>query len=211
MIKILVADDHPIVRRGLKQILSEDPSLVVAGEAADGPEVLDKARTNDYDLVLLDISMPGQDGLSVLKQLKSEKPELAVLVMSIHPENQYAVRVLKAGASGYITKDCAPQELISAIRAALAGRKYVSSSLAQDLASQLGKTGEKLSHEALSDREFSILRLIASGKPKQAIARELFLSPKTVSTYRSRVLKKMGLKTDADIIRYAIENRLMGG
>jgi two-component system invasion response regulator UvrY len=211
MIKILVADDHPIVRRGLKQILSEDPSLVVAGEAADGPEVLDKARTNDYDLVLLDISMPGQDGLSVLKQLKSEKPELAVLVMSIHPENQYAVRVLKAGASGYVTKDSAPQELISAIRAALAGRKYVSSSLAQDLASQLGKTGEKLPHEALSDREFSILRQIASGKPKQAIARELFLSPKTVSTYRSRVLKKMGLKTDADIIRYAIENRLMGG
>jgi two-component system invasion response regulator UvrY len=210
MIRILVADDHPVVRRGLKQILSEDSTLVVAGEAADGPEVLNKARTGDYDLLLLDISMPGQDGLSVLKQLKSEKPELAVLVMSIHPENQYAVRVLKAGASGYITKDCAPRELISAIRAVLAGRKYVSPDLAQDLASRLSKPGDKLPHEALSDREFSILRLIASGKPKQVIAQELFLSPKTVSTYRSRILKKMGLRSDADIIRYVLENRLMG-
>jgi DNA-binding NarL/FixJ family response regulator len=210
MVKILVADDHPIVRRGLEQILSEDPSLVVAGEASDGPEVMAKVRAGDYDLVLLDISMPGQDGLTVLRQLKDEKPGLAVLVMSVHPENQYAVRALKAGALGYITKDSAPQELITAIRAAVAGRKYVSSSLAQDLATQLANPGEKSPHEALSDREFSILRLIASGKAKRDIARELFLSPKTVSTYRSRLMRKMGLKTDADIIRYVLDNKLTG-
>jgi DNA-binding NarL/FixJ family response regulator len=142
--------------------------------------------------------------------LKDEKPGLAVLVMSVHPENQYAVRALKAGALGYITKDSAPQELITAIRAAVAGRKYVSSSLAQDLATQLANPGEKSPHEALSDREFSILRLIASGKAKRDIARELFLSPKTVSTYRSRLMRKMGLKTDADIIRYVLDNKLTG-
>jgi len=208
--RILIADDHPIVRQGLKQAIADSSDMVVAGEACDGQEVLEQVRKNDYDVVLLDISMPGGNGLDILKQLKSQKPELAILVLSMHPEEQYAVRVLKAGASGYITKARAPEELISAIRTVAFGRKYVSSSLAQKLASKLGTVVERLPHEILSDREYSVLRLIAAGRTKRGIAEEVSLSPKTVSTYRSRVLTKLGLKTDAELVRYAIENQLLG-
>ncbi len=209
MIRILVADDHPVVRQGLKQIIADSPDMVVAGEASDGQEVLEQVRKNDYDVVLLDVSMPDRSGLDILKQLKIEKPELAFLILSVHPEQQYAVRALKAGASGYLTKDRAPEELIAAIRAAASGKKYLSSSLAQELASELGKATEKLPHQTLSDREYSILLLIASGSTKGGIAQKLSLSPKTVSTYRSRILKKMGLNSDAELVRYAIENQLL--
>jgi len=210
VIRILIADDHPIVRQGLKQIISDSPDMVVAAEAADGQEVLNQVWINEFDVVLLDISMPVRNGLDILKQLKSQQPGLAVLLLSVHPEGQYALRVLKAGASGYITKDRAPDELISAIRAAASGKKYISPSLAQMLASTPGIATAVPSHHLLSDREYSVLRLIAAGKAKKAIAEELSLSPKTVSTYRSRVLNKMGLKTDAEIVRYAIENQLLG-
>ncbi len=210
MIRILVADDHPIVRQGLKQIISGSPGMVVAAEAADGQEVLNQVWKNEFDVVLLDISMPGRNGLDILKQLKSQKPGLAVLLLSVHPEEQYALRVLKAGASGYVTKDRAPEELISAIRAAASGKKYVSPSLAQVLASAAGVEAAGPLHQFLSDREYSVLRLIAAGRTPISIAEELSVSPKTVSTFRSRLLKKMGLKTDAEIVRYAIENRLLG-
>jgi len=210
VIRILVADDHPIVRQGLKQIISDNPDMVVAAEAADGQEVLNQVWSNEFDVVLLDISMPVRNGLDILKQLKSQQPGLAVLLLSVHPEDQYALRVLKAGASGYITKDRAPEELISAIRAAASGKKYISPSLAQILAATPGITAAGPPHQLLSDREYSVLCLIAAGKAKKTIAEELLLSPKTVSTYRSRILNKMGLKTDAEIVRYAIENRLLG-
>ena len=210
MIRILVADDHPLVRRGLKQAIADSPDMVVAGEASNGQEVLEQVWKNEYDVVLLDLSMPVISGLDTLKQLKSQKPELVILVLSIHPEEQYAVRVLTAGASGYITKDSAAEELITAMRAVSSGKKYVSSSLAQKLASKLGGAAESLPYEILSDREYSVLRLIAAGRTKGGIAEELSLSPKTVSTYRSRILNKLGLKTDAELVRYAIENRLLG-
>lgn len=210
MIRILVADDHPIVRQGLKQIIADSPDMVVAGEASDGQEVLEQVRKNDYDVVLLDLSMPVINGMDTLKQLKSQKPQLVILVLSIHPEEQYAVRVLKAGASGYVTKDSAAEELVAAIRAVSSGKKYVSSSLAQKLASELGVAAVKPLYEILSDREYSVLRLIAAGRTKGGIAEELSLSPKTVSTYRARILNKLGLKTDAELVRYAIENKLLG-
>lgn len=210
MIRILVADDHPIVRQGLKQIISDSPDMVVAAEAADGQEVLNQVWKNEFDVVLLDISMPAMNGLDVLKQLKSQKPGLAVLLLSVHPEEQYALRALKAGAAGYITKDRAPEDLISAIRAAASGKKYVSPSLAQRLASVQGIYAGGAPYQLLSDREYSVLRLIAAGRTKKEIAEQLSLSPKTVSTYRSRILTKMGMTADAEIVRYAIENRLLG-
>ena len=210
MIRILVADDHPIVREGLKQIIADSHDMVVATEATDGQEVLNQVWKNEFDVVLLDISMPGRNGLDILKQLKSQKPRLAVLLLSVHPEEQYALRALKAGAAGYVTKDRAPEELISAIRAVASGKKYISPSLAQVLASTPGIAAAGPPHQLLSDREFSVLRLISAGKAKKAIAEELSLSPKTVSTYRARLLRKMGLKTDAEIVRYAIENQLLG-
>jgi len=210
MIKVLIADDHTIVREGLKQIFEETPDVVAAGEAKNGQEILDKVRENDYDVVLLDISMPGRGGLDVLKQLKNEKPELPVLVLSMYPEEQYAVRVLKAGASGYLTKESASNELIVAIRKVSGGRKYITSSLAERLAYDLEfKTNvkEKL-HEGLSDREYQVMCMIASGKTVKEIAKELSLSVKTISTYRYRVLEKMKMKNNAELIRYAIINRL---
>ena len=209
MIKILIADDHPIVREGLKQILHEAPDMVVADEASNGQEVLEKVWKNNYDVVLLDISMPGISGLDILKQLKSHKPELSVLVLTMYPEEQYAVRVLRAGASGYLTKESAPDELINAIRKVSLGRKYVSSSLAEKLAFELEIDSEKPLHETLSDREYEVMCMIASGKTVKEIAEELFLSIKTISTYRSRILEKMKMKSNAELIHYAIKNRLV--
>lgn len=209
MVRILVADDHPIVRAGLKQILADTTDMVVADEASNGQEVLDKVWGNDFDVLLLDISMPGRDGLDVLKQLRSARPELAVLVLSIHPEEQYAARVLREGASGYLTKQSAPEELVAAIRKISLGGKYVSSSLAEKLAFDLRIDAEKPLHQALSNREYGIMRMIASGKTVKEIAEQLSLSPKTISTYRSRIVEKMNMKSNAEIARYAIENQLV--
>ena len=209
MLKILVADDHTIVREGLKQILGEVHDMIVAGEASDGSEALRKVREDHYDLVLLDISMPGIGGLDVLKQLKSEKPDLPVLMLSMYPEEQYAVRTLKAGASGYLTKESASNELIAAIRKVSSGGKYVTSSLAEKLASCLDTHSDKPVHERLSDREYQVVRMIASGKTVTEIADALSLSVKTISTHRSRALIKMGMKTNAEITYYAIKHGLV--
>ncbi len=209
MIKILIADDHPVVRKGLREIIEETSDMEVADEASNGQEVLAKVFKKDFDVVLLDISMPGRSGLDILKELKSQLPKLAVLVLSIHPEEQYAVQVLKAGASGYLTKKSAPEELVTALRKVSAGGKYVSPSLAEKLASALETGIEKPPHETLSAREYEVMRKIALGKTVTEIARELFLSPKTISTYRSRILEKIGIKNNAELIRYAIKNRLV--
>jgi len=209
MIRILIADDHPVFRQGLKQIIAENPDMVVADEATNGWEVLTKVRTSDYDVVLLDITMPGMDGLDVLTRLKSEKPRLPVLMVSMHPEEQYAVRALRVGASGYVTKESAPDELVVAIRKVSTGGKYVSSSLAERLASVLQENAEKLPHESLSLREYRVLCMIASGKTVSEIAKELSLSVKTISTYRFRILEKMKMKNNAELIHYAINNHLV--
>lgn len=209
MIKIFIADDHAIVREGLKQIVAETSDMAVTDEADTGHEVLEKVSENDYDVLVLDITMPGLNGLDALKQLRSQRPDLPVLVLSIHPEEQYAVRVLRAGASGYLTKESAPDELISAIRKVSMGGKYVTPSLAEKLASDLVVDGKKPLHETLSDREYQVLCMIASGKTVTEIAGELFLSEKTISTYRSRILEKMKMKTNAELIHYAIKHGLV--
>ncbi len=208
MIRILVADDHPIVRKGLKQIIEETSDIIVEDEAGDGYEVLEKIQKNNFDIVLLDISMPGKNGLDVLKQIKTIKSNLHVLILSMHPEEQYAIRVLKAGASGYLTKESAPEELVKAIRKVANRGKYVSSSLAEKLVFDLS-TGNKMAHETLSDREFQVMCMIASGKTVSEVADELSLSVKTVSTYRARILDKMRLKNNAELTRYAFENNLI--
>jgi DNA-binding NarL/FixJ family response regulator len=197
------------VRQGLIQILGNIPEITVAGEAISGQEVLDKVRAEAWDVVILDISMPDCSGLDILKQLKSERPKLPVLVLSMHSEDQYAVRALKAGASGYLTKDSAPDELVKAIRKVVSGGRYVGSCLAERLAFEIGADSSKLPHETLSDREFQVLRLIASGKSVTEIAAELSLSSKTVSTYRVRLLQKMNLKTNAELMHYAMQNHLI--
>jgi DNA-binding NarL/FixJ family response regulator len=208
MIKILIADDHAIVRKGLKQILEEMPGKVSSDEARNGQEVLQKIWDDNYDMVLLDISMPGSSGLDILKQLKSNRPDLKILILSMHPEEQYAIRALKAGASGYLTKESTPNELVKAIRKISAGKKYVSASLAETIASHLDVMSEKPLHEILSDREFEVMRNIASGKTVKEIAGELSLSVKTISTYRARILEKMKMKNNAQLTYYAIHNKL---
>jgi two-component system invasion response regulator UvrY len=210
MIRVFIADDHSIVREGLKQILTDTFDLRVAGEADSGPEALRKIQKNNFDVVVLDLSLPGLSGLDVLKQLKIDKPDLPVLILSIHPEEQYAVRVLKAGASGYLSKETAPEELVGAIRKISSGGRYVSTSLAEKLAFDLGMNTEKALHESLSDREFQVLCMIASGKRGIDIADELHLSEKTVSTYRTRILEKMNMKSNAELTHYAIKNGLVG-
>jgi DNA-binding NarL/FixJ family response regulator len=209
VIRILVADDHAIVRNGLKQIVGDTPDMVVAAEASNGQEALNKALEDDYDIVLLDITMPDRSGLDILKEIKSQKPELPVLILSIHPEEQYAVRALKAGAAGYLTKESAPEELIRAMRKVAGGGKYVSSSLAEKLTFVLETGTEKPLHQALSDREYQLLCMIASGKSVKQIANELLLSAKTISTYRSRVLRKMNMNNNIELTRYAIQNQLI--
>jgi len=209
MIRIIIADDHPIVRAGMKQIISEASDLIVADEAGDGRQLLSKIRAGSFAVVILDITMPNMDGLDVLKQLRIEKPELPVIVLSIHPEDQYALRVLKAGAAGYVTKASAPDELIDAIRKVHRGGKYISPSIAEKLAFQLSADFEEMPHEALSDREYQVLCLLASGKTVTEIADELALSVKTVSTYRARILEKMDMKNNAELIHYAVQNKLV--
>ncbi len=208
MIRVLIADDHAIVREGLKQIVAESPDMIVADEAGDGKEALKKALEGDFDVVVLDITMPGINGLDALKQIRNQRPKLPILVLSMHPEEQYAVRVLKAGASGYLTKESAPEELIASIRRVSKGMKYISPSLAERLASELGNDHDGPLHETLSDREYQVMCMIASGKAPTEIAEELSLSIKTISTYRGRILEKMGMKSNAEIIRYSMEHEL---
>jgi DNA-binding NarL/FixJ family response regulator len=209
MIKVLIADDHPIVRQGLRQILSETDDMIVAGEAVNGQEALAQVRAGGWDALVLDITMPDRSGFDILKELKHEQPLLPVLVLSIHAEEQFAVRVLKAGASGYLTKENAPAELVKAIRKVVSGGKYISPALAETLAFGLEAASDRPRHETLSDREFQVMQLMASGKTVTEIAEELYLSAKTVSTYRSRLLEKLNLKSNAEITRYAIENGLV--
>lgn len=210
MIKILIADDHPIVRQGLRQILSEELDMGVFGEAQNSQEALELVRKKDWDIVILDITMPGRGGLDVLKEVKRERPNLPVLILSMHPEDQYAVRALKAGAAGYITKESVPEELVKAIREVLGGGKYISPSLAGKLVFSLGTTDlSKLPHEILSNREYQVMCMIASGRTLKEIAKELSLSVKTISTYRTRILRKTRMKTNAELTRYALQNRLV--
>jgi DNA-binding NarL/FixJ family response regulator len=208
-IRVFIADDHAIVREGLKQILAEQRDIVVAGEAENGLDAIKLFRKSRCHVMLLDISMPDRNGIEVLKQIKQERPELAVLMLSMHREDQYAIRALKAGAAGYLTKQSAPRELVTAIRQVAGGQKYVSATLAQALASQVGADHEASPHDSLSDREFQTLTMIASGKTVSEIARELSLSVKTVSEYRARLLAKMNLKTSAELTHYAIRNHLV--
>ena len=208
-IRVFIADDHAIVREGLKQILAESRDIIVAGEAENGVDAIKLFRKAKCHVMLLDISMPDRSGIEVLKQVKKEHPEMAVLMLSMHREDQYAIRSLKAGAAGYLTKQSAPQELVVAIRQVAAGQKYVSAALAQELASQLGDSHDCAPHEALSDREYQTLTMIASGKTVSTIAEELSLSVKTISEYRSRLLVKMKLKNSAELTHYAIKNGLI--
>jgi two-component system invasion response regulator UvrY len=209
MIKILVAYDHTIMREGLKKILVDTPDLVVADEASNGEEVIKKVGNNDYDLVLLDISLPGRSGLDVLKQLKCSKPKTPTLILSIHPEDKYALRSLRAGAAGYLTKQNSPDELIDAIRRVAQGRKYITPSLAEKLVFELEVDVRKLPHETLSDREYQVMCMIGSGKTVKEIAETLSLSVKTISTHRANILNKMKMENNAQLTYYAIKNTLV--
>ncbi|MGD2146344.1 MAG: response regulator transcription factor, partial [Anaerolineae bacterium] len=206
-IRVLVADDHAVVRRGLVQILDEAPDMAVVGQASTGQEVLRVVRETDCDVLVLDISMPGGGGLEALKQLRSFRPGLPVLMLSVYPEKQYATRALAAGAAGYLTKEAAPAELVAAVSQVARGETYVSGSLAATLAQRL-RPGEPMPHEALSDREFQVMRMLASGRRTTDIASDLSLSAKTVSTYRTRILSKLHLESTADLIRYALDHGL---
>ncbi len=209
MIKILVVDDHAIVRDGLKRILMDTPDMVVADEASNGEEVINKVWNNHYDLVLLDISLPGRDGLDVLKQLKCTNPQIPILILSMYPEEHYAVRSLRAGASGYLTKQSSSDELIGAIRKVAQGRRYITPSLAEKLAFELGADVRKLPHEKLSDREYQVMCMFGSGKTVKEIAEILSLSIRTISTHRAHILEKMEMKNNAQLTYYAIKNALV--
>jgi len=208
MIKVIIVDDHPVVRRGLKQIIGDEPDMEVAGEAKNAGECFSLVRKTDCTLVLLDITLPDSNGFDVLKQLKYEHPNLPILILSIQPEDQYGLRFIKAGASGYLMKEGAPDELVKAIRKVNAGGKYVSASLAEKLVSHQDAS-DKPPHENLSNREFQILCMIAEGKTPKGIVSELCISKKTVSTYRARILEKMKMSTNADLTRYALNHHLV--
>jgi DNA-binding NarL/FixJ family response regulator len=208
MIRVIIADDHPVVRAGLKQVLAESADVLVAAETGSGEALLREVRAREFDVALLDITMPGIGGLETLKRLKALKPELPVLMLSMHSEDQFALRSMKAGAAGYLTKESAPAELVQAIRRVVGGRRYVSQGLAEKLATVFHLGPDRLPHERLSDREIQVLCLLAAGKTMTAIAGDLNLSVKTVSTYRTRLTEKMGLTTNAELIAYAIRNSL---
>ena len=209
MIQILIVDDHAILRRGLKEILEREFRDVSIGGAGTAEQALTQLDSEKWDLVILDITMPGRSGVDVLRHFKALRPKLPVLVLSMHPEDQYGKRVLKAGASGYMNKESAPEELIKAVRKLLSGGRYVSPTLAETLAVDLGRDDGTPAHERLSDREFEVLRKMASGKTVGQIAQELHLSVPTVSTYRARILEKMGMSTNAELIRYALSHHLV--
>ena len=208
-IRIVVADDHTIVREGLKQILSAASDLSVVGEAQDGHQVMERVRQMEFDLLLLDMSMPGKSGIELIKQVRSEKPRLRILVLSMHEEKQYAVRAIKAGAAGYLTKESASEQLVSAIRKVAAGGAFISSAVAEQIALGAMPDAAGPPHSSLSDREFQVLRMIASGRTVSEIANELSLSVKTVSTHKARLMQKMGITNQADLIRYALNHRLI--
>jgi two-component system invasion response regulator UvrY len=209
MIRILIADDHPVLRKGLKELLLDGFEDLMIGEAGNAHEVLSEVRTRAWDLVILDITMPGRSGLDVLRDIKQLGPKPPVLVLSMHPENYFAKRVLKSGAAGYLNKEAAPVHLIAAVQKALSGGRYVSAALAEDLALDLTSETTRLPHERLSDREFEILRMIALGKTNSQIAKDLHLSATTVSTHRARILAKMDMASNAELMRYAMRNGLI--
>jgi two-component system, NarL family, invasion response regulator UvrY len=209
MIKVLIADDHAVVREGVKHIFSETLDIRIAGEASNGQEVLESIGKQDYDLLLLDIAMPGRDGLEILKEIKTQKSKLPVLILSMFPEEQYALRALRSGASGYLTKASIPNELIKAVRKILRGGNYISSSFSEKLLTAITSDIKKPLHETLSDREYQIMRMIASGKTMNEIADELSLSSKTVYTYRARILEKMGMKNNMELTHYATKHGLI--
>lgn len=208
-VRILIADDHSIVRRGLKDILEQEFAEVYIEEVNNGKELMKSARAGKWDIVISDLTMPERSGLEVVKMLKEDKPELPILILSMHPEDQYALRVLRAGAAGYLTKESAGDELVKAVRYILQGRKYITPSIAEKMASQLTQDTSKQLHELLSDREFNVLKLIASGRTVSEIAEELNLSVGTISTYRARILEKMQLRTNAELTHYAIQQGLV--
>jgi len=209
MIRIVIADDHTIVREGLKQILSAAGDLAVIGEAQNGREVLERVRGLDFEVLLLDMSMPGKSGIELIKQVRAEKPKLRILVLSMHEEEQYAVRAIKAGAAGYLTKDSASAQLVSAIRKVAGGGAFITDSVAQQLALGAMPQTQGPPHSALSDREFQVFRELVSGKAVSEIAAELNLSVKTVSTHKARIMQKMNMSNPAELIRYAIYHRLV--
>jgi two-component system invasion response regulator UvrY len=209
MIRVILADDHAVVRRGLRQILEDERDLSIVGEAASGREALDAALDKKWDVLVLDISMPDMTGLEVLEQLRCRKPRIPVLVLTMHPEDQFAVLALRAGAAGYLTKESAPEELVDAVRAVAAGRRYISRKLAETVAASLVEDSGRAPHERLSAREFRVMCLMARGKTTNEIAKALLISPKTVATYRARLMDKLGLTTIAEITRYALSHKLI--
>ena len=207
--KILIADDHAVVRQGLKQVLAEEFKRAQFAEACNAQETLDHVWAQPWDIVVLDVTMPGRSGLEVLKEIKRARPQMPVLMLSMHPEDQFAMRLLKAGASGYLSKESATSELIGAVKKAMAGGRYLSAAFAEKMAAFMVSDIQTHAHEKLSDREFMILRMIAAGKPVGVIARELSLSIKTISTYRVRLLEKMGLTNNAELVHYAFRHQLV--
>lgn len=209
MIRVVVADDHSVVRRGVRQILREEFDAVEVGEAGDSRELEGLLRQGPWDLLILDITLPGKTGLEVLQEIKRSYPGLKVLILSMHPEDQFAIRMLRAGAAGYLTKERAPEELVSAVKRVLSGRRYLTESLAETLAGYVEANEKVPPHSALSDREFQVLCMLASGKSLSEMAEELDLSVKTISTYRTRILEKMNMRTNAELIHYAVKNGLV--
>jgi two-component system invasion response regulator UvrY len=209
-VKVLIADDHPVVRQGLKMMLSSDPEVDVVGEARDGDEAFELAHRVDWDVAVLDYSMPGRGGVELLTDVKHDYPDRPVLILSIYPEDPHGLRALKAGAAGYITKESAGEELTAAVKKVATGGRYVSSTLAEKLASRLTPEQERPPHERLSDREYRVMWLLASGKQISEIAKEMGLSPSTVSTYRTRILRKLGLTSNAALVHYAVRHQLVG-
>ena len=209
MITVLITDDHTIFRRGLIEILEQTPDITVGGEASDGTEALTQLRSNQFDVILLDIQMPGRGGLEILKEIKRLHPEVGVLILSMHPVDQYAVRAIKAGALGYLTKERTPYELINAIRTVAGGRRYIDDSLAQQLAEEVGEGGGERPHDRLSDRELRVMVLLAKGTTVREIADDLCLSVNTISTYRARILSKMKLRNSAELAYYAVKQGLV--
>jgi len=209
MIKILVVDDHALIRKGIKQLLEDNHDVQVAGEAESGIQAINMMRKNHFDLVLLDIALPDKHGMDVLKQLKSEQPDIKIIVLSMYPEDQYGARTLKAGAMGYINKQSAPEKLVGAIRHVISGKKYISETLAEQLLNNLIGESQELLHQSLSNREYQTLCLMSSGKSLTEISEIMLISPKTVSVYRARMLEKMGFRNNAEAIHYAIAHHLV--
>jgi two-component system, NarL family, invasion response regulator UvrY len=208
MINVIIADDHPVVRAGIKQILLEAGDVLAVAETGSGEELIREVRSHDFDAVLLDVTMPGIGGLETLKRIKALKPELPVLMLSVHSEDQFALRTMKAGAAGYLTKESAPAELVKALRQVVGGRKYLSPGFSEKLATELHQDFNHLPHERLSDREMQVLCMMAAGKTASGIAAALNLSVKTVSTYRARIIEKTGMATNAELIAYAVKNNI---